>query len=89
MCNKKFASLIGYKTVAEFAEEESVLDANVAEKSQQTVVSAYRAATEKFEASKIVVTAKKKSGSLFEVTVIVVPLIYQGHVFALHFISEK
>ena len=39
--------------------------------------------------SKIDVKVKKKSGSTLNVSVIMVPVAYQGHLFVLHFISEK
>jgi hypothetical protein len=44
---------------------------------------------EKLIASKIDVKLKKKTGSTFDASIIMVPLAYQGHMFALHFISKK
>lgn len=89
VCNKKFASLLGYNSPEEFAKIENLLEANVDKKSQQTVVSAYRDAMDKMVGSKIDVKIKKKSGSTVDTTIIMVPLAYQGHLFALHFISES
>ena len=57
--------------------------------SQEAVVSAYRNAMEKLIASKIDVKLKKKTGSTFDASIIMVPLAYQGHMFALHFIEKK
>ena len=88
VCNKKFASLLGYSSPAEFAGIDSILEANVDKKSQQTVVTAYRDAMEKMVGSKIDVKIKN-SGSTVDTTIIMVPVAYQGHLFALHFISES
>lgn len=53
------------------------------------MVSAYRNAMEKLVASKVDVKLKKKAGSTFDASIIMVPVAYQGHMFALHFISKK
>jgi hypothetical protein len=53
------------------------------------MVSGYRNAMEKLIGSKIDVKLKKKNGSSFDASVIMVPVAYQGHMFALHFISSK
>jgi hypothetical protein len=89
ICNKKFAVLLGYNSPEEFAEVKNLLEANVDKKSQQTVVSAYRDVMEKMISSKIDVKIKKNSGSTIDTTIIMVPVAYQGHLLALHFISEK
>jgi hypothetical protein len=51
------------------------------------VVSAYRDAMEKLVASNIQVRLKKKDGKTLNANVIMVPVAFQGHLFALHFIS--
>ncbi len=89
VCNKKYAALLGYSSAVEWAKIENPLEANVDKASQQIVVSAYREAMEKMVGSKIDVKVKKKSGSTLNVSVIMVPVAYQGHLFALHFISER
>ena len=89
VCNKKFASLLGYSSPAEFAKIDNILEANVDKKSQQTLVSAYRAAMEKMVGSTISVKIKKNSGSTVDTTIIMVPVAYRGHLFALHFVSES
>ncbi len=43
----------------------------------------------KLVGSNIDVKPKKKTGSTFNASVKMVPVAYQGHMFALHFISEK
>ena len=89
VCNKKFAEMLGFSSPEEWAKVENPLDVGVEKTSQATMVSAYRDAMEKMIASKIDVKLKKKSGSSFSASVIMVPVAYQGHMFALHFISEK
>ena len=89
VCNKKFAEMLGFGSPEEWAKVENPLDVGVEKTSQATMVSAYQDAMEKMIGSKIDVTLKKKKGSTFNASVIMVPVAYQGHMFALHFISEK
>ena len=53
VCNKKFASLLGYKSPEEWAKVESPLDENVAEKSQEILAKTYHQAKEKMIGSVI------------------------------------
>ena len=89
VCNKKFAEMLGFGSPEEWAKVENPLDAGVEKTSQATMVSAYQDAMETMIGSKIDVKLKKKNGSTFNASVIMVPVAYQGHMFALHFISEK
>jgi hypothetical protein len=89
VCNKKFAEMQGFSSREEWAKVENPLDVGVDKTSQDAMVSAYRDAMEKLIGSKIDVKLKKKGGSTFNASVIMVPVAYQGHMFALHFISEK
>ena len=89
VCNKKFAEMLGFKSPEEWAKVENPLDVGVDKTSQPAMVSAYQDAMEKMISSKIEVKLKKKGGSAFNASVIMVPVAYQGHIFALHFISEK
>ena len=88
VCNKKFAKMQGYSTPEEWAKIENPLEAGVDKSSQAAVVSAYRKAMEKLSASKIEVTLKKKTGETFDASIIMVPVAYQGHLFALHYINQ-
>jgi PAS domain-containing protein len=87
-CNSKFAALLGFKSPQEFAAIKGFLDPYVAEKSQKTVASAYWDAMEKMIGSTIQVTWKKKDGEAIDSTVIFVPMAYQEHLFAVHFVSK-
>lgn len=88
VCNEKFAKMQGYSTPEEWAKVENPLEAGVDKSSQAAVVSAYRKAMEKLSASKIDVTLKKKTGETFDASIIMVPVAYQGHLFALHYIDQ-
>ena len=81
VCNKKFASLLGYGSPEEWAKIENPLEENVAKESQDAVVSAYFDASEKMIASQMDVKMKTTSGSVLEASVIVVPVAYQNHMF--------
>lgn len=88
VCNEKFASLLGYNSAKEWAHMEgSFPDLFVDDSSQDTLIGAYRKAMQDMAASTISVTWKKKSGGTIKTTVILVPVSYQGHLFALHFVS--
>jgi hypothetical protein len=88
VCNKKFASLLGYSSPDEWAMIEDPVNATVASKSQETLVKAYRKAMEKMAGSAVKITWKKKNGGTADTTVIMVPIIYKDHLFALHFVSD-
>jgi PAS domain-containing protein len=88
--NQKFATLLGYSSPDEWFKVDvqgSFPNAFVDSKSQQALVTAYQNAMENMAGSTIKVTWKKKSGKTVDATVILVPVVYQGHTFALHFIS--
>jgi hypothetical protein len=89
VCNKKFAQMQGFGSPEEWAKVANPLEVGVAKSSQDAIVSAYTNAMEKLVASKIDVQLKKKNGSTFDASVIMVPVAYQGHLFALHYITPK
>jgi hypothetical protein len=87
-CNDNFAKLLGYRSPVEWAGvKENFPDAFVAKKSQRTLVSAYRMAMERFVGSSISVTWKK-DGDEVSTTTMLVPIEFEGHLLALHLISE-
>jgi PAS domain-containing protein len=87
-CNERFAKLLGYKSAREWAAMETPLD-DVAEANQDEVVSAYEKATEKFVASCLDIAVRNvKTNKLIKTRMIMAPLVYHGHVFAIHFLSE-
>jgi PAS domain-containing protein len=87
VCNGKFASLLGYRSPEEWAKDENLMEATVERSSQETLVNAYNQAMEKFIPSNIKVTWKKKSGGTVVTSVVLVPIEYDDHIFALHFVS--
>ena len=89
VCNKKFASLLGYKSPKEWAESRSSFtDLFVDSKSQNALVSAYKNAMEHQAASQVDITWKSKNGKPVRTKVILVPIIYNSHIFALHFVYQ-
>lgn len=90
VCNSKFAKLLGYSSPEEWFKVDvhgAFPDAFVDGKSQRILVTAYQKAMEQKTGSTIKVTWKTKSGGTVDTTVILVPIAYQGHLLALHFIS--
>lgn len=89
ICNQRFASLLGYKSVEELlAVNEPFIEAFVKDESQEILVSTYRNAMENKVGSEIEVLWKKKTGESIKTRVIMVPISYMGELLALHFISK-
>ena len=87
-CNKKFADLLGYKSAKEWADIEAPL-ADVVEADQERVIAAYEAATEKMLASSLDIRfTNVETGKPFKANIIMLPIAYDGHIFALHFITK-
>ena len=87
VCNGKFASLLGYRSPEEWAKVEDAFEAFVDRGSQETLASAYNQAMEKLIPANIKVTWKKKSGGTVATSVVLIPIAYDDHLFALQFIS--
>lgn len=89
VCNKKFATLLGYQSEDEWVKiDTSFPDAFVAPESQETLVSSFQDAMEKNVGSTNKIVWKKKDGSTTSTTVILVPISHENHLFALHFVSS-
>lgn len=86
ICNKKFARLLGYKSVDEWVANQYPVS-DVVEKDQQKVINAYISASRKLHASQVSVTLTKKDGAELPVNVIMVPVSYKNLISVLHFIN--
>ena len=86
--NDQMAKMLGYSSGAEMKEQadDSPLDAFIEVKSHKAVVNAFRNAMEKMAGTTISVTFKKKSGTKVTKKMILIPISYHGHLFALHFL---
>lgn len=90
VCNKRFASLLGYESPEEWgAVEKNFPEALMVQKDRQVLVSAYQSAMNDLVGSTISVTWRKKKGGEVPSTAILVPLVQDGHGMALHFVSPK
>ena len=88
-CNKLFADLLGYKTAKAWADTEAPLS-DVIDKDQQTVIDAYMKASEHGIASSIDVSMKNiKTGEIIKTNMILAPIIYEGHIFTIHYVRQK
>ncbi len=87
-CNGKFASLLGYGSAEEWAKTKgSFPSLFVDDGSQDALIGAYQNAMQDMVASTNRITWKKKSGGTADSSVILVPLSFRGHLFALHFVA--
>ena len=86
--NDQMAKMLGYSSGAEMKNkaDDSPLDAFIEVKSHKVVVNAFRNAMEKMAGATISVTLKKKSGGKITKKMILIPISYHGHLFALHFL---
>ena len=88
ICNEKFADILGYESLAEWSKNEnSFTEIFVEENSAKELVGAYVDAMEKLIGSHINITWKKKNGENVKTDVILVPIPFEGHILALHFVS--
>jgi len=87
-CNKKYAQMMGYKSVKEWVDNEYPLD-DVDEKDQQKGIKAYMNAAEKLQASSTTATLVKQNKRKFKAEIIMVPFTYKKEVFVLHFVTPK
>jgi hypothetical protein len=87
-CNSKFSFMLGFKSPQEWASKQGFLEAYVAEKSRETLATAYWASVKKMTASTIQLTWLKKDGATIDSTLVLVPMFFQGHMFAVHFVTS-
>jgi hypothetical protein len=88
LCNKKYARLLGYDSPEEWAAiQGSFPERFVAMESRNSLVKAYREAMKNKVALTLRVTWKKKNTKEIQTKVVLVPLVYEQQVYALHFIS--
>ncbi len=86
-CNQKFADLLDYSSIDEWIANEAPVE-DIIEADQDKVIEAYGAASEKYEASCVSVSAKTKGGSEIEIDVTMVPFTYKNEVFVIHYITQ-
>ena len=87
VCNAKYASLLGFRSPEEWAKVENPLEETVEKGSQETLATAFNQAMDKKVSASIKVTWKKKGGGTVASSVVMVPIAYDDHLFALHFVS--
>lgn len=86
--NKKFGELVGYPTpAAAFKSKKHFLELFVDGASQKKLVKAFSNAMESGEGSSNTIVWKHKSGKKKKTNTILVPIPYDGHLLALHFIK--
>ncbi len=85
----RFAKMLKYRDEAELlaARKTGLLEDLVAKQDQDTLAKAFNAALEKGTASEFPLAWRSKGGGTVKTRVILAPLSYRGHMFALHFIS--
>lgn len=87
-CNSRFATFLGYESPEEWGKIPGFLEVHVAEKSRDTLFSAYWSAINKKNASKVQITWVKKDQTTVDAAMILVPSIYQKHILSIHFIDS-
>lgn len=87
-CNQKFAAMLGFKAPEEWAQKQGFLEVYVTEKSRETLATAYWNAMQKMVASTIPMTWMKKDVAAIDSTMILVPMVFEGHMFSVHFVTS-
>lgn len=88
ICNSTFAKMLGYKNTQDWMDNPYPVD-DVVKEDQSKAIKAYMTASEKLTATMLEGRWKTKKGKAFNTTVIMVPLVFQGETFVLHYISPK
>jgi hypothetical protein len=90
LCNKRFAALLGYDSPRQWAAvKEDFAQAFVSPKDRRTLVSAYQKAMNELSGSAVSINWRKKGGGEVPTTTILLPITFDGHRMALHFISPS
>ncbi|HUK85619.1 MAG TPA: hypothetical protein VLU95_07140 [Candidatus Acidoferrum sp.] len=87
-CNNRFATMLGYKSPEEWAKINGFLDIFVAEKSRETLSTAYWNTVNKMIASTMQLTFMNKDKGPIETTMVMVPIFFKGHLFTVHFVTS-
>ena len=87
-CNNQLATMLGFKSPQECDSVPGFLDAYVAEKSRETLSTAYWNSVNKMLASTIQLTWMKKTGEPIESNMILVPMFFGGHIFSIHYVTS-
>lgn len=88
VCNDNFAKILGYESAKEWAATQAPLT-DVVEEDQKAVISAYQNAVDNFMASTLDITMRNvKNDKLVKVRMILAPIVLDGHVFSIHFLSQ-
>jgi PAS domain-containing protein len=89
LCNQQFAKFLGYQSPQDWAKISGFLEVYLNENSRETLMNAYWDAMNKMVGSTINLTWKKKDGTLVDSTMILVPMMFEGHLLAVHFITSS
>jgi len=90
VCNKRFARLLGYKSPAEWAGVRGNFpEVFVSPRDRGTLVTTYQKAMNGLIGSTVPIAWRRKDGREVPSTTILVPIVYDGHRIALHFITPK
>ena len=89
-CNLKFAKLMGYASTKAFNETDvNFVEAFIDEKSQDKIAENYHGPfSQKLMATVLKLKVKRKNGERVAVEVIHVPMMFEGHLFAVGFVNK-
>lgn len=86
ICNQNFVDMLGYDSIDDWVKSKSPIE-DIASIDQNSVIEAYRKASENLEASFLAISLKTQGGSEIEVEIIMTPFTYKGEVFVIHYIT--
>ncbi len=86
ICNQKFADMLGYKSIDDWATNKAPVGYAV-EEDQRKIADAYIDASDTYKAREVNVAILRQDGKRINVLVHLTPFTYRGEVFVLHFVS--
>jgi PAS domain-containing protein len=87
VCNDRFAEFLGYSSPHEWSQTPGFLEVFVDdEASKNAFMTAYWSAINNMNASSVQLTLRRKDNSKIKSTMVILPMIYEGHILSVHFI---
>ena len=90
VCNQRFADFLGYNSPQEWSKNPGFLEVFVDdEASRNAFMTAYWSAINNMNASSVEITWRRKDNKKLKSTMIILPMIYEGHILSVHFIISS
>jgi PAS domain-containing protein len=86
ICNQRFAEFLGYDSPQDWSKTPGFLEVFVDDASKDSFMNAYWSAINNMNASSVELTWRRKDNKKVTSTMIILPMVYEGHILSVHFI---